>query len=383
MNATQTTENQSTLLLEAFSSFTEASTSLERAYLELLEKVKHLSGQLERSNYYLSTVLQSLPCGVLVVNDEKNVTMLNRVAIDLFRVTETETPFPLTELLKDAAFSDRASSLGEAAADLTEITLSSSGRTLQCLWSRMRNNERVLVVQDVTQVRHLERKIQVAERTAARGEMALEVAHEIRNPLAALELFGSLLAEENLTEEERDQYLTNLQIGIRSLNTVLTNMLCFSRNPEPTNKVVKVGEIVESALALMEPLMLQRGIDLEVECRDEQAAYLDPEMLRQIVNNLVTNALQALPEGGELKVRTYSDEDTVSISVRDDGVGIPGSQQDLIFDSGFTTNEHGSGLGLAIVQRFVEAQGGSIQMKSKENWGTRFVLSFPVGKGTR
>jgi two-component system sensor histidine kinase FlrB len=247
----------------------------------------------------------------------------------------------------------------------------------------MRNNERVLVVQDVTEVRRLEREIQVAERTAAKGEMALEVAHEIRNPLGALELFGSLLAEEDLTEQERGQYLTNLQIGIRSLNTVLTNMLCFSRNPVPSKKVVRVGEVVESTLALMQPLMAQRGINLEVECRDEDPAYLDPEILRQILNNLVTNALQALPQGGKLQVGSSSNGISVSVSVRDDGTGIPETQQDLIFDSGFTTNENGHGLGLAIVQRFVEALGGSIKMQSEENWGTQFVLTFPVGKGTQ
>jgi signal transduction histidine kinase len=383
MSATQTAETQSNLLLEAFSSFTEASSCLERAYWELLEKVEHLSGQLERSNYYLTTVLQNLPCGVLVVNNEKNVTMLNRVAADLFGLKDFTIPFPLTELLKGAAFSDRASSLGQAACDLTEITLSGSDKTLQCLWSRMRNKERVLVVQDVTEVRRLERKIQDAEKTAAKGEMALEVAHEIRNPLGALELFGSLLSEEDLSEQEREQYLINLQIGIRSLNTVLTNMLCFSRRPEPVTEAVRVGEIVESALDLMRPLMSQRGIDLEVVCKDRELAFLDHEMLRQIINNLVTNALQALPQGGKLTIETGSNQDSVSIMVRDDGAGIPEQQRKLIFDSGFTTHEDGHGLGLAIVQRFVEAQGGSIKIKSEKDWGTEFVLSFPVGKGVQ
>jgi len=212
--------------------------------------------------------------------------------------------------------------------------------------------------------------------------MALEVAHEIRNPLGALELFGSLLAEEDLTVDERGQYLTNLQMGIRSLNTVLTNMLCFSRHSEPNRSVVKVGEIVEGTLALMRPLMAQRGIELEVDCRDEEPACLDPEMLRQILNNLVTNALQALPQGGRLQVKSSSNGTSVAISVRDDGGGIPESQQDLIFDPGFTTSGHGHGLGLSIVQRFIEAQGGSIQVVSREEWGTEFILTFPVGKGS-
>ena len=159
-------------------------------------------------------------------------------------------------------------------------------------------------------------------------------------------------------------------------------MLCFSRNPAPTKKVVMVGEIVESTLALMQPLMAQRGIELEVDCTDEEPACLDPEMLRQILNNLVTNALQALPQGGRLQVKSSSNGTSIAVSVRDDGAGIPESQQDLIFDSGFTTNGDGHGLGLSIVQRFIEAQGGSINVVSREEWGTEFILTFPVGKGS-
>jgi signal transduction histidine kinase len=126
--------------------------------------------------------------------------------------------------------------------------------------------------------------------------------------------------------------------------------------------------------------MAQREISLEVDCRDNHPAYLDPEMLRQILNNLITNALQALPQGGGLYVRCSSNESSVSVSIRDDGVGIPGEQQELIFDSGFTTSENGHGLGLAIVRRFVEAQGGSIEFTSRENWGTEFILTFPSKK---
>jgi signal transduction histidine kinase len=147
--------------------------------------------------------------------------------------------------------------------------------------------------------------------------------------------------------------------------------------------MVMVGEIVESTLALMRPLMDQRGINLEVDCQDKEPAYIDPEMLGQIMNNLITNALQALPQGGRLQVKSYSNDTTVSVSVRDDGTGIPENQKDSIFDSGFTTSEDGQGLGLAIVRRFVEAQGGSIEVQSKERWGTQFVLAFPAGKGTR
>jgi two-component system sensor histidine kinase FlrB len=367
---------QSNLLLDAFSSFTEASASLERAYWELLDKVEQLSEQLEQSNYYLTSVLQSLPCGVMVVNEQALVTSINQMAEEIFEVRQP-LPIPLAEILKDASFSDRAADLNQAGGDFTEISVAKSGRVLQCIWSRMRKDERVLVVQDVTRMRRLEEQIQEAEKLAAKGEMALEVAHEIRNPLGALELFSSLLAEESLTPEEREQYQSNIQIGIRSLNTVLTNMLCFSRSPTPSRELIRVGDIVKEAVAFLNPLFEQRSVQVVTKCSDTELVALDAEMLRQILANLLTNALQALPEGGRIELETSLGSESVSVSVRDNGIGIPkGSRQD-IFDSGFTTYEEGHGLGLAIVRRFVAAHGGTIDVESEEGQGTEFTLTFP------
>jgi two-component system sensor histidine kinase FlrB len=367
---------ESNLLLDAFSSFTEASASLERAYWELLDKVELLSGQLEQSNYYLSSVLQSLPCGVMVVNEKALVTSVNQRAQDMFEVHQA-VPIPLAEVLKDASFSDRAADLNQVGGDFTEIRIPKSGRILQCMWSRMRKDERVLVVQDVTRMRRLEQQIQEAEKLAAKGEMALEVAHEIRNPLGALELFSSLLTEESLTPEERTQYQSNIQIGIRSLNTVLTNMLCFSRSPAPLRELIRVGDVVKEAVAFLNPLFDQRNVEVVTDCRDTDSVSLDAEMLRQILANLLTNALQALPEGGKIELETSLGSESVSITVRDNGIGIPKGSRQVIFDSGFTTHDEGHGLGLAIVKRFVAAHDGTINVQSEEGHGTQFTLTFP------
>ncbi len=378
MSTAGTASDQAELLLNAFHSFNEVSSALQSAYQDLQNRVRNLSEQLEQRNYFLTTVLQSLPCGVIVVDRSARVTTLNEAARELFEISELETPFELASMLENATFSDRADMLMREGGSSTEITLSGrEERTLHCSWAPLRDGERVLVVQDLSTVRRLEKRMREAERLAAMGEMALEVAHEIRNPLGALELFASLLGEDELSKEDRARYLSNVQIGIRSLNTVLNNMLCIRRSPEPSLVRTRLGESVAATAEFMRPLLEQCGIPLTVETLDRSELLLDLQMIQQVLTNLLTNAVQALPEGGSVSVRTTETEEHVIAEIADTGVGIPQKYQRLIFDSGFSMSQGGSGLGLAIVRRLVDQLGGSIDVESTEGQGTRFYLKFP------
>ncbi len=376
------TPRQVELLLQAFRSFAEVSDALQTAYGELQSRVERLSRELEQSNYYLESTLQSLPCGVLVVNPQREVTLLNPAARSLFSAEQWEPPFPLARILQQAAFSDRAEWMARDGSRETEILVGGPPpRTLHCSWSEMRDGERVLVVQDVTRLRELEKRMVQAERIAAMGEMALEVAHEIRNPLGALELFATLLAEDGLSAEERARYLGHMQLGIRSLNTVLTNMLCFRRSPVPQFQPVSLGRILAEVGALMGPLLEQRAIRLEQQYAPADVVPADPEMVRQICTNLMTNAMQALPEGGVVSLRSVDRGPHVELEVRDNGPGIPEEYREAIFEAGFSRSHGGTGLGLSIVNRFMEALGGTIRVESEPGQGTSFILSFPRGSG--
>ena len=225
--------NQTSLLVQAFGTFTKASASLEKTYLGLHEQVLLLSEKLERSNYYLASVLTSLPCGVLVVDSQRQVTTMNPAARQLLSADGLTLPSPLDQLFQGANFSNRGSALNETPDQVTEITLAGPSATvLLCSWSQMREGERVLVVQDVTEMRSLESRIAETEKAAVKGDMALQLAHEIRNPLAALELFAELLESPEPTSEERRRYLANIRLGVRTLDAVLTNMLLYSRTSE-------------------------------------------------------------------------------------------------------------------------------------------------------
>ena len=189
--------------------------------------------------------------------------------------------------------------------------------------------------------------------------------------------FASLLREDDASAQERGGYLDNLQIGIRSLNTILSNMLCFSKNPVPSREPIVISDLLAEVFSFLGPLLERRQIEVVWDKADCGALELDPEMMHQVFTNLALNALQALPEGGRIYLRTFEARDGVTVSICDNGLGIPKPFQEDIFEPQFSTNRNGNGLGLAIVQRLVQAHGGRIAVESKEGWGTCFTIVFP------
>ena len=361
------------LLQAAFSSFTQASGVLEQSYSELLEKVHLLSGELEQTNYYLSSVLESLPCGVVVLGSDGRVTAANPTARRLLSLSTASTPCDLEALLTASYYENELRAFFLSEVEPRELSLEreqGERSMLTCAWSAMRNRERVVVIQDVTEVKRLQDQMRETERLAAMGEMAVELAHEIRNPLSSLELFASLLREDDASAQERGGYLDNLQIGIRSLNTILSNMLCFSRNPVPSREPIVISGLLAEVFSFLGPLLERRKIEVVWDKADCRTLELDPEMMHQVFTNLALNALQALPEGGRIYLRTSDAQDGVTVSIRDDGLGIPQPYQADIFEPQFSTNRNGNGLGLAIVQRLVQAHNGHIAVESREGWGT-------------
>ena len=180
------------------------------------------------------------------------------------------------------------------------------------------------------------------------GEMAVQLAHEIRNPLGSIELFASMLATGLPSKSDMRDWANQIVSGVTFLNTIVTNMLTFTKVSKPQFSVFELNRMIDETLVFFEPVCRQRNVRVNRPSVLELLVIeADMDMLRQILINLLMNAVQAMPEQGEISIAAQlTDAKTVRIEVEDNGIGIPEENVSKIFDPFFTTNEKGTGLGL-------------------------------------
>jgi two-component system sensor histidine kinase PilS (NtrC family) len=259
----------------------------------------------------------------------------------------------------------------------------------------------VVIFQDVTQVVAMERDLRRSERLAGVGQLAADIAHEIRNPLAAIS--GSVeMLRAGLGEGEEDQERARLMdIVLREidrLDDLITDFLSYARPAPPRATATALAPLVEELCKVLSG-GLAPGISLQVEVEPGLRVLADPTQLRQVLWNLLTNAQQAMEEGGELRVRAHvlgSDPQAgeapdrndsqgeprgVEIVVADTGSGISPENLERIFDPFFTTKPGGTGLGLATVHRIVESHGGSLHVDSRPGAGAEFRVRLRAVDG--
>ncbi len=378
-------------LNEAFQTFTAASKSLEASYSLLKERVAYLTSELEIRNTqlrdaladaeqhkeYLRAILHNLDEAIVVADPSGIVTMMNRSAERLLGVR--------AEDIAGKPFSAVDATIGEEG---TDTILIAGGKRYSVLVSHSdvvdaRNNVhgRVLLFTDVTRIRELELRHERNQRLIAMGEMAAKLVHEIRNPLCSIELFSSMLEKELTTTVHKD-LAHGISTGIANLNTILTNMLFFARPSRPSLKAMRLDSVVEESLRMIEPMIASRQVVLT---RALNACELtaDAELLRQVLLNILLNAVQSMPGGGFLDVRMEQDGDVTAVSIKDTGTGIPRENLEKIFDPFFTTKDSGTGLGLVIASNIMQSIGGYITVASEPGSGSTFRLCFPLRQEQR
>jgi len=231
-----------------------------------------------------------------------------------------------------------------------------------------------------------ERRLIQSERLATVGRMAAQITHEIRNPLASIGLYAELLGDEiDGGKGEARRLVTSITSEVDRLTEITETYLRFARLPQPKLMREDLAAIVSSVMEFARAELSQASISLDVEMDaglPEVAA--DENQLRQALLNLVRNAREAMPDGGQLHVRVSAgDQGTVRVSVGDTGPGIAPEHVGKIFDPFFSTKDGGTGLGLALVQQIVAEHGGRIEVQSGEDraggsGGTTFVIGLPA-----
>jgi PAS domain S-box-containing protein len=224
------------------------------------------------------------------------------------------------------------------------------------------------------------RELSNSERLAAIGQTAGMVGHDIRNPLQAIagELYLAKEELEAMPDSESKRYLQESISGIEQnlfyIDKIVADLQDFTKPLNPNKEKVTIDKVIEEALLVVAiPSNLAVNLDTE-HC---EPFYADMQMLKRILVNLIQNAVQAMPDGGTLKIQATCQNSQVHISVQDTGEGIPEEAKGKLFTPLFTTKSKGQGLGLAVVKRLIEAQNGTVTYKTQKGKGTTFTIQLP------
>ncbi len=241
------------------------------------------------------------------------------------------------------------------------------------------------MVEQLRERQNLEQRLNEAEHLSKVGQLASGIAHEIRNPLNYISLAIDHLKEEFRSDcPERSQELSaiadNIKEEVRKANYMVLNFMNYGRPLKLRRMVVPYQEIVTKALVLLEAKLAEQRIWLVSNIpADLPPLWVDPELMRNCITNFITNAAQAMPDGGTITIgAAYSpDERLFRLTFGDQGVGIPPEDREKIFQPYFTSKEAGIGLGLAITERIIREHGGEITVDSSVGVGTTFTVALP------
>jgi two-component system sensor histidine kinase FlrB len=399
------------LLASAFTEFISASSRLENSYRELQEEVSELRVELSARNAALSTslaenermrldlqqIVDSMPCGVLVIGRTGEISMINPESGRLLGLDGAHFPKGSKATLRQiSALSgvNLESSYENASSEDTGLEFCVNGSSGK-RWLEVRNrplsyppgrggkpNRTILILRDITAQRRAEQ-----ERGAAREAMAMAgittiLAHEIRNPLASLELFAELIENDG---DRREQWISNLRVGIRTLSGTVNNVLSFHGSGSLKLAPVSLSAVIGNAVQFVKPLAQQAAVSLNCLVDHRQNTVMGNESaLQQVALNLISNAIRHTPAGGSVSVslRTESgtarSENRVIVEFSDTGCGIRPDHIEHIFEPGFSGSGDTSGLGLAVCARIMKQHGGRICVSNRIHCGARFTLSLPL-----
>ena len=228
-----------------------------------------------------------------------------------------------------------------------------------------------------------ERQIRHMDRLSALGELSAGIAHEVRNPLTSIMVTADYLASEELPQNERKKFWSILKTEINRLDRVIRNFLDFAK-PKSSQKIpCSIKKVIESVIGLLTHQINKNKIELNIDVSESPSLNVDPEQIKQALLNVILNALQAMPDGGTLQVRSYQEDTYAVIKVSDTGPGISKEMQSKIFDPFFTTKQDGTGLGLSIVSKIIESHGGKVAVESRTAadsgpQGTTFIIKLQL-----
>lgn len=363
---------------------------------------------------FTEEILRTLGSAVVAVDEDGRITYVNPAAETLLGLPAGELlhrPADLILTLRGGTSLMSGLPPGDVAGDVDLVLPDGRAVTVEVRVSRRDDAQGgvVAILTDRTDLKRAELEARRKERLASLGELSAGVAHEIRNPLAGIGASAQLLRERLGTGADSARLVDLILEEVARLDRIVESMLQFARPPEPTLRLAELTDCVDRALALVTEEAAAAGVRVERTTEPGiPAIWIDPDLIVQVLLNLVRNALQAMEEGGGTLtvalrraarrpyVRTHGGrrledrgklsaeagplQDWIEIEVADTGHGIPREALDRIFNPFYSTRRSGTGLGLAITQAIVQEHGGMISVSSEPGRGTNIFVDLPEDK---
>lgn len=361
-------------LMDLFKQFNSIADRLKESYNTLQNELKETNTQLVETKKYMESIIECMPSGVVAVDLDGRITIFNSTAQAL-------TGYNLSEVLMKpytAVFNNGLLSSSKKNGEKSIHTKFGYKIPVRFSSSLVRDKAgrpigTVEIFTDIREIKKLEEKAERAKRLRILGEMSASIAHEIKNPLAAIEGFTDILKRR--VKKNTDEYELTLKIaeGLQSLNNILKTLLDFTRPFEIKVKRINLAKVIDSAITLAK---LGENITLNSNYKSFFVEG-DEELLRQAFLNIILNARDAMSNSGTLSITAKSKKTKIIVSISDTGPGIEESDLGEIFNPFFSKKRGGTGLGLSITQRIIEAHNGEIEARNNKK-GAEFIITLPI-----
>jgi len=375
---------------------------LRRHSTHLQELVEERTRELSESEKRFREMAELLPDIIFEADEKDNITFLNKVALETFGYAANEVTNGFNAL-QAVAPEDRARAeedirrgmSGEHLRHAEYKGLRKDGTTFPMIVdsARIFRDGKLVgrrgVVIDITERKEMEEKLRKAERYVGIGEAAAMVGHDLRNPLQVI--VNRLFLAEKATERLASPYsdvAKNLGLGelfkelgeqVKYMDKIVSDLQDYARPLQVRSIETSIHRLIEDTFSTIN---VPSNIKVSTQAAEDIPKLLiDSNLMRRVFTNLITNAIQAMPNGGKLMIKATVSKDAFLISFQDTGEGIPEENMDKIWSPLFTTKPKGTGLGLPTCKRIVEAQNGTIMVESKAGQGATFTISIPLKKG--
>ena len=351
---------------------------------------------LRTSKACLEAVFNLTSDGILAFDRRGVICKVNPVAVRILGVEAGElegsgileifSPGQRLELSEEFArfCRDPESSIFSSGVELQARRRDGESLLLHCRLGRAGNGDEacyLCVIRDISGLREIHEKLTRARHLASLGEMGASIAHEIRNPLAGIN--GAVQVLAGMADPKSPEYrvLMEVQQLAERIESTVAHMLEYARDWQPEPRLCEIDELVKKVVDGYRRRRGLAGVGIRVESESRPRARVDPELIGQVLENLMDNAICACPESGaELVWRLRENPREVFLLLEDNGTGVDDEIRANIFKPFFTTRERGYGLGLAICQKIIERHNGRIVLENRREGGARAIISLPKSK---